>query len=136
MANFSDKRTVPISQGRPNATAELAPHVAPDIDEADPQPDVLPPYDDPANSPTPAGSPVQAGAPEYPAPPRDTEFAGHPDFSQDAAANKPPKGIGNSEPLDDVDEQTRHSDGVNPSSHSTEQVSGAGPALAGHSKDA
>lgn len=35
-------------------------------------------------------------------------------FSQDAASNDPPDGIGNSEPLDDVDEKTRHSDGRNP----------------------
>lgn len=46
--------------------------------------------------------------------PKDTEYAGHPEFSQDAAANKPPRGIGNSEPLDDVDEKTRHSEGIDP----------------------
>lgn len=47
--------------------------------------------------------------------PKDTEYAGHPDFSQDAAGNKPPRGIGNSEPLNDVEEETRHSEGVEPS---------------------
>ena len=46
--------------------------------------------------------------------PHDTEYAGHPDFSQDAAANKPPRGIGNSEAPDDHEEDTRHSDGVDP----------------------
>lgn len=73
--------------------------------------------------------------------PRDTEFAGHPDFSQDAAANKPPRGTGNSEPVDDADEETRHSNGVNKATtdqkHSSgHRTSGAGPALARHSKDA
>lgn len=68
--------------------------------------------------------------------PRDTEYAGLPEFSQDAAANKPPKGIGNSEPSSDVDAKTRHSDGVNPAHPSSQQQSGAGPALARHSKDA
>ena len=78
------------------------------------QPGELPPFDDPAHSSEPAGSPVQQDAPVLPSPPKDTEYAGHPDFSQDAAANKPPKGIGNSEPVDDTDEHTRHSEGVNP----------------------
>ena len=68
--------------------------------------------------------------------PRDTEYAGHPEFSQDAAANKPPKGIGNSEPSSDVDAKTKHSDGVNPAHPSPQQQSGAGPALARRSKDA
>ena len=67
--------------------------------------------------------------------PRDTEYAGHPEFSQDAAANKPPKAIGNSESNSDVDAKTRHSDGVNPAHPSPQQKSGAGPALAKHSKD-
>jgi hypothetical protein len=63
------------------------------------------------------------------------------DFSQDAATNRKPKGnFGLSEPTDDVNEKTRHSDGQNPSkqrtsSPATEKVSGAGPALAEHSKD-
>ena len=46
--------------------------------------------------------------------PRDVTYDGHPDFSQDAAANLPPKGIGNSEPLDEREAQTRHSNGINP----------------------
>jgi hypothetical protein len=58
------------------------------------------------------------------------------EFSQEAAENRPPDGIGNSEPVDDVDEKTRHSDGVDPAHPSPQQVSGAGPALARHSKDA
>src|SRR5690606_4255243 len=61
------------------------------------QPGELPPYDDPAHSNKPAGSPVQKDAPVSPPPPKDTEYAGHPDFAQDAAANSPPDGIGNSE---------------------------------------
>lgn len=100
------------------------------------QPSELPPFDDPAHSNKPAGSPVQKDAPVSPPPPKDTEYAGHPDFSQDAAANRPPDGIGNSEPVYDTDEHTRHSEGVNPKHPSSQQTSGAGPALAKHSKDA
>lgn len=81
--------------------------------------DALPPFTDPASSSKPAGSPVQPDARKYDAPPKDTEYAGHPEFSQDAAANEPPRQFGNSEPVDDVDEQTRHSDGVNPTSNRT-----------------
>jgi hypothetical protein len=63
------------------------------------------------------------------------------DFSQDAATNRKPKsGVGLTEPVDDANEKTRHYDGQNPGRHSpspaTEKVSGAGPALAEHSKDA
>lgn len=37
------------------------------------------------------------------------------DFSQDAATNKlPPDAYGNTEPVDDENEKTRHSDGQNP----------------------
>lgn len=54
-------------------------------------------------------------------------------------APKEPYGL--TEPVDDVDEKTRHSDGQQPSrqatpSPATEKVSGAGPAIAEHSKDA
>lgn len=61
---------------------------------------------------------------------------GRDEVSQDAAANKPPEGIGNSEPVDDTDASTRHAEGVNPKHPSTQQGSGAGPAAARHSKDA
>lgn len=87
----------------------------------------LPAEDDPYNEKDAAGETLKhpdrqtladATATKNNAPPPrdrgDEEFAGHPDFSQDAAKNDPPKGIGNSEPVDDVDEKTRHSDGVNP----------------------
>ena len=64
-------------------------------------------------------------------------------FSQEAAKNKrPAKGMGLTEGLEDVNDKTRHSDGRNPGpnpatpSPSPEQVSGAGPAMAEHSKDA
>jgi hypothetical protein len=68
--------------------------------------------------------------------PKDTRYAGHPEFAQDAASNKRPEGIGNSEPVDDNDERTRHSDGMNPPRPSTPQpTSGAAQALARHSKD-
>ena len=42
----------------------------------------------------PASPPVSPGTPDYEAPPKDTEFQGHPEFSQDAAKNKPPQGLG------------------------------------------
>jgi hypothetical protein len=64
------------------------------------------------------------------------------DVSQDAAANrKPPGGMGNAEPINDHNEKTRHYDGQNPGkqrtpSPATEKVSGAGPAMSEHSKDA
>lgn len=99
------------------------------------QPGELPPFDDPAHSNELAGSPVQHDAPLPPAPPTDTQYAGHPSFSQGAAANKPPEGIGNSEPAEEIEEHARHSEGVNPAHPSPQQTSGAGPALAKHSKD-
>lgn len=46
--------------------------------------------------------------------PADTQYQGHPDFAQDAAGNKPPRGIGNSEAVDETEAQARHSEGVNP----------------------
>src|SRR5690606_40497592 len=55
------------------------------------QRDVLPPYDDPAFSARePAPPPARPDA--HPAPPEDTEFIGHPDFSSKAAENRPPEG--------------------------------------------
>ncbi|MBD0413982.1 hypothetical protein ICI42_04880 [Tianweitania sp. Rool2] len=61
----------------------------------------------------------------------------HPEFSQDAATNKRPNDqFGLTEPTNDVDEKTRHSDGQQPSASSAEKVAGAAPALAEHSKDA
>jgi hypothetical protein len=61
---------------------------------------------------------------------------------QNAAANKlPPALFDNSEGADDVDGKNPHSDGHSPPiegspSPSTEQVAGAGPAIAERSKDA
>jgi hypothetical protein len=76
----------------------------------------FPPFDDPAFSAKPAQSPVQATAPSYDAPRDDTEYAGHPDFSQDAASNKPPKdGMGLTRPLGENSEETRQSDAQGPS---------------------
>lgn len=62
------------------------------------------------------------------------------DFSQAAAGNKPPEGgMGLTKPTGEVNEKTRQSDGQNPKrstpSPSTEKTSGAGPAVAEHSKD-
>lgn len=100
----------------------------------------FPPFDDPASSARPAGSPVTPTSPVSADPPNDTQYAGHPDFSQDAASNTPPSGIGNEERVDDVNEKTRHSDGQNPASSVTAspdpQKLGAGPAIGEHSKDA
>ena len=55
--------------------------------------------------------------------------------------DEPKEPYGLTEPIDDVDEKTLHSDGQQPSrqptpSPATEKVSGAGPAIAEHSKDA
>ncbi|MCV0397773.1 MAG: hypothetical protein K5872_09715 [Rhizobiaceae bacterium] len=96
----------------------------------------MPPFDDPAFSARPAGSPVQAGDVGTEPEPVDPRYAGHPEFSQDAATNKAPTEFGNSEPPRDVEEETRHSEGVNPSHPSPQQHSGAGSALASPSKDA
>ena len=53
-------------------------------------------------------------------------------FSQDSAKNRrPPGGMGNAEPLEDHNDKTRHHDGQQP-----RRGSGAGRALAEHSKDA
>ena len=66
----------------------------------------------------------------------------HDGFAQHAATNRKPKGgCGLSEPADDVNEKTSHYDGQNPArqrtpSPATEKVSGAGPSMAEHSKDA
>lgn len=58
-------------------------------------------------------------------------------FSQDAAANKlPPSRVGNSEPIDDLNEKTRHSEGQNASSLVSPKTSGGRPAIAARSKDA
>lgn len=77
--------------------------------------DTFPRFEDPAFSSKPAEPAVKPHAPYVKQPPRDTEYAGHPDFSQDAATNKlPAGGFGNSEPLDDANEKTRHSDGQRP----------------------
>lgn len=52
--------------------------------------DRFPPFNDPAFSPE-RGSPPETD-PAAPAvhPPKDTQYQGHPDFSQDAAKNDPP----------------------------------------------
>jgi len=76
----------------------------------------FPPFDDPANSPAPAGPPAQPTARPSTAPSEDPIFAGHPDFSQDAASNKPPKGgMGLTRPLGETSKGTRQSDAQGPS---------------------
>lgn len=79
----------------------------------------------------------ETGARKYPAVKRTEES----ETSQDAALPKRPSPYGLTERLDETNEKTRHSDGVNPSRRPTpspapEKVSGAGPAMAEHSKDA
>lgn len=74
----------------------------------------FPPFDDPAFSSEPAQPPPAEPA-NHEKPPKDTQYAGHPEFSQDAAKNKlPPGGFGNSEPVEETEEKARHSEGVNP----------------------
>ncbi len=68
------------------------------------------------------------GARKYPAK-RGTDASD--DFSQKAAENRKPVGIGLSEPLSDVDEKTRHSDGRNPTAAPSD---GSAADFATHSK--
>ena len=81
----------------------------------------------------------EGGARKHPA---KTEADASDQVSQDAATNKKPVGgVGLSEPVEDVNERTRHYDGQNPSRKRSvrpaiEKVTGAGPAIAEHSKDA
>lgn len=108
-----DRRTL----GDAVATKNSPPsHPAADESDRDDKDDTSAPRpsSDPAFSAEPPDSPVQRDAPAYRRPPKDTEYAGHPEFSQDAAINPPPHGIGNSEPVEDAEEKTRHSDGRNP----------------------
>lgn len=64
------------------------------------------------------------------------------EFSQDAAGNNPPDaGGGLARPVGEVEDTTHQSDGQNSScrptpSPATQKTSGAGPAVAEHSKDA
>lgn len=75
----------------------------------------------------------ETGARKYPA---QTGSDRSDEVSQKAAENKkPPLGTGLTEQQGDVNEKTRHADGQKPG-HATEAVTGAGPALAAHSKDA
>ncbi len=79
----------------------------------------------------------ETGAREYPADKRTKES----ETSQDASLAKPKAPYGLTERVDETNEKTRHSGGVNPSRRPTpspapEKVSGAGPAIAEHSKDA
>ena len=81
----------------------------------------------------------ETGATKFPA---KTEADANEAFSQDAAENKPPEdGMGLTRAVDDVDDKTRQSDGQQRGgqatpSPATQKTSGAGPALAEHSKDA
>lgn len=52
--------------------------------------DRFPPFMDPAFSPEPDSPLVDTTKPRPAAPPKDTDYQGHPDFSQDAAKNDPP----------------------------------------------
>jgi BRCT domain type II-containing protein len=78
----------------------------------------------------------ETGARKYPAVSADTTS----ETSQEAALPKQKKTYGLTESVEDTEETTGHSDGQNPSratpSPATEKISGAGPALAEHSKDA
>jgi hypothetical protein len=80
----------------------------------------------------------ETGATKYPVK-NDADLSD--DFSQDAAGNDKPKGgMGLTKPAGEVDDKTHQSDGQNPRratpSPATEKTSGAGPAMAEHSKDA
>jgi hypothetical protein len=79
----------------------------------------------------------ETGARKYPLDKRTAENG----TSQDASRPEPKAPYGLAKGVDDTNEKTRHSDGVKPSRRPTpspapEKVSGAGPAIAEHSKDA
>jgi hypothetical protein len=133
----------PAEGSRSTVERQLEQDKAPIASEEEARPDEsFPPFDDPGGSPERAGAPVKPEAPAQTPPPKDTQYAGHPDFSQNAANNsRPSSGMGNSEPLNDFNETTRHSEGQSPPfegspSPPTEQISGAAPAIAERSKDA
>lgn len=73
----------------------------------------LPPFTDPAFSSKPATPAVLPDAPDHRLPPKDTEFAGHPEFSEDAAKNEPSDGIGLTESMNEGEGKTGKSEGVN-----------------------
>lgn len=81
----------------------------------------------------------ETGARKYPAV-ADDDAAGQ--FSQHAAGNKPPaEGTGLTRSSEETNEETHQSEGRNPPkrptpSPSSQKTSGAGPAVAEHSKDA
>lgn len=79
----------------------------------------------------------ETGARHFPA---KTDADASSQFSQEAAKNrKPERGEGLTEAVNETNEKTRHSDGQNPPTSpnaDAQQISGAGPALAEHSKDA
>ena len=78
----------------------------------------------------------ESGARKYPAASLDTKS----EVSQDAALPKQKKPYGLTEAANNTEEKARHLDGQNPSRATpgpdTEKTSGAGQALAEHSKDA
>lgn len=84
------------------------------------------------------GNHRETGATKYPAKQR---IDSSEQFSQEAAKNeKPEDGTGLTRPTDEVDDKTRQSDGqtgrqATPSPE-TQKTTGAGPAIAEHSKDA
>lgn len=116
-------------------------HSSPDDDDEDRPGENFPPFDDPAFSSKPATPAISESALGQDYTPQDPVFAGHPEFSQEAGKNRPPTGLGNSRPLDDFNEKTRHSDGQDqasgvPASPDIHNAAGSGPSIAEHSKDA
>ncbi|TIO09498.1 hypothetical protein [Mesorhizobium sp.] len=79
------------------------------------------------------------GATKYPA---KTDADASDQFSQEAAGNKKPAGgMGLTRSKGEVEDKTRQSEGQNPArqatpSAATQKTSGAGPSIAGRSKDA
>jgi hypothetical protein len=107
----------PAEGSRSTTEKQLEQRSAPEHseDKAGPQ-ESFPPFDDPANSPAPAGPAAKPTARPSTAPSEDPIFAGHPDFSQDAASNKPPKdGMGLTRPLGETSEETGQSGAQGPS---------------------
>ncbi|WP_082549895.1 hypothetical protein [Mesorhizobium sp. Root157] len=140
-ATFPFKKPTDEDLGEANDGNVTPEGLSPPTSDEDNHPaDRFPPFDDPAYSSKPATPAISEPRVDTDRP-EDPIFAGHPEFSKDAAKNKlPPGKMGNATSLDDVNEKTRHSDGQNSSvptpNPDIQKVAGSGPAIAEHSKDA
>jgi hypothetical protein len=117
MPDFNKSEWHPGDGAEPSVEKPLHDSEVAEAPGVEPRPrEVFKSFDDPAFSAAPAQPPVDATAPSSEKPPKDTHYSGHPDFSQDAAGNKPPRGgIGLTRPVDETSEETRQSGSRGPS---------------------